>query len=81
MATREYIEGEKKVRFGRIGRTLEYEDADGALLFTFDLGSHDKALELGRGAIQDGKVVHSSWVSLARDCAKRFLESCGYEVQ
>ena len=76
-----FFEEGKKVKFGRIGRTLEYEDAEGVLEFTFDIGSHDKAFELGRGAILKGKVVHSPRVASAFECVKRFLESCGYEVE
>jgi hypothetical protein len=82
MANRtELAEDGKRIMFGRVARTLEYNDSDGTLFFTFDLGSHEKALELGRNAIQNNKAMRSPRIDAAFEFAKRYLESCGFDVE
>jgi len=79
-----------KVSFGRIGRTLCYEDKEGALLFCFEAApSTDPAKKkwtifLGNRALSgDGKemIPASARIETAFVRAKNYLITCGYEVE
>src|SRR5882672_2534135 len=83
-----------KVTFGRVARTLVYEDAVGTVAFTFDVGASEDPsketwmvhLEHG-GTTPDGKtsIVNSAlphdWVVAARDRVKQYLLGIGYQVK
>ena len=67
------------VRFGKIARTLEYDDAHGRIVFTFDLGSQgNKSLCLEHHA---PKTPRAQQYDLAFERTKQFLESHGYQVE
>ncbi len=67
------------VKFGKVARTLECDDADGQILFTFDLGSKgDKSLCLEH---HTADWPRGPRYVLAFQHAKKYLESCGYEVE
>jgi hypothetical protein len=67
------------VKFGKIARTLECDDADGRILFTFDLGSKGgKSLCLEHHPLDRPR---STRYDLAFQQAKQYLEACGYEVE
>ncbi len=69
----------------KVGRVIQYEDREGSLEFTVDLGSkgtHSIAI--------DPPVTHEEWqkdtsagrrIRFALERTRRFLESCGYEVE
>jgi hypothetical protein len=66
-------------KFGKVARTLEYEDPQGHLVFTFDLGSGgDKSLCLEHFTPQSQRVPR---YRVAFERAKEYLESCGYQVE
>ena len=70
---------EYSVKFGRIARTLEYDDAHGQIVFTFDIGSKGKkSLVLEH---YPPAMARSPRYDMAFDRSKQFLESCGYVVQ
>ena len=89
-------EANYKVSFGRIGRTLVYEDEAGILLFTFDCSPAEKPserewnLHLSKKALVDvgGNFVlnnGSSEVELDRlatalERVRQYASSCGYIV-
>ena len=67
------------VKFGKYARTLEYDDPQERILFTFDVGSKgNKSLCLEHHAPQ---MPRSPRYDIAFDRAKQYLESCGYEVE
>lgn len=67
------------VKFGRVARTLEYADAQGQLVFTFNFGSGEaKSLALEHYSPQTQQV---SRYRLAFERTKQFLESGGYGVE
>jgi hypothetical protein len=67
------------VKFGRIGRTLEYNDAHGAVLFTFDLGSKgSKSLCLEH---HPPARRRTSNYDIAFKRTLLYMQSCGYEVE
>jgi hypothetical protein len=67
------------VKFGRTARTLEYDDHQGQLVFSVDLGSGgDKSLCLEHWSPQNQRVPR---YRLAFERAKQYLESCGYHVE
>ena len=73
------------VRFGKIARTLEYEDSEGRIGFGFD-GSPkgQKHLVLEHGATAgDFKTVipRGARYDLAFERVRQYLVSCGYEVE
>ena len=81
-----------RVEFGRIARTLVYEDDVGAVAFTFDVSpSQDPSkgawtMHLGLGPVTpDGTPFQISapvnWIAAAREQAKQFLLGIGYEVK
>jgi len=67
------------VKFGRIARTLEYEDSHERIIFTFD-GSpkSPKWLTLEHHA---SKTPRGPRYGIAFERTKRYLESCGYQVE
>jgi hypothetical protein len=76
------------VKFGKIARTLEYDDAEGHILFTFDMGSKfDFKNPNGPGKNSLCLEHHapstprSSQYAVAFERTKQYLESCGYEVE
>jgi hypothetical protein len=71
-----------KVSFGRIARTLIYEDSKGTLCFTFDVdtsnGKNTLILErMGKSLIE----AEQSRFDLALERAKQYLLSRGHEVE
>jgi len=67
------------VKFGKYARTLEYDDHQVHILFTFDLGSKgNKSLCLEYHAPQTPRGPR---YDVAFDRTKQYLESCGYEVE
>ena len=67
------------VKFGSTARTLEYDDHQGHLVFSFDVGSGgDKSLCLEHLSPQNQRVPR---YRLAFERAKQYLESCGYHVE
>ncbi len=67
------------VRFGKYARTLDYDDPHGHILFTFDIGSKgNKSLCLEHHAPQTSR---SQQYGIAFERTKKYLESCGYEVE
>ena len=84
--------GEFKVSFGRIARTLKYEDSEGTILFPFDVSPNEKTL--GRwnlhmprqGVTENGKTLDCSTeevrhrVETAFERTRQFASSRGYEV-
>ncbi len=70
---------EYTLKFGRVARTLEYDDPQGHIVFTFDLGQGgDKSLCLEHYLPQNQRVPRYR-IAFAR--AKEYLESCGYSVE
>ncbi len=73
------ISNEFTVRFGKAGRTLEYDDRHGHILFTIDTGSKgNKSLCLEHHA---PRTPRSPQYNIAFERAKKYLEACGYEVE
>jgi hypothetical protein len=76
------------VKFGKYARTLEYEDAEGCIRFTFDAGSKFD-FKNPSGAGKDSLCLEHHGSStprtaryvLAFERTKQFLESCGYDVE
>lgn len=67
------------VRFGKCARTIDYVDQYGHILFTFDIGSKGKkSLCLEHHAPQ---APRSPQYGVAFERTKKYLESCGYEVE
>jgi hypothetical protein len=67
------------VRFGAVGRTLDYDDSQGQILFTFDAGSRGpKSICLEHHAPKKPRPPH---YEIAFQRTKQYLESCGYEVE
>ncbi len=86
---------EYKIQFGRIARTLLYEDSQGAIRFTFDCslgrGPNGKyiveldhpSLVLKRiNSIEDEhlRMAERQRMDLAIERTKQYLLSCGYEI-
>ena len=76
------------VKFGKYGRTVEYDDAEDHIVFTFDLGSKfDFKNPNGPGKNSLCLEHHapsnprSARYVVAFERTKQFLESCGYEVE
>ena len=76
------------VKWGKYARTLEYEDAEGSFIFTFDLGSQydskDSSRPGGRSLCLEhhgSRTKRDSRYSRAFERAKQFLESFGYDVE
>ena len=66
------------VKFSRIPRTLEYQDAHGSIRFGFDdSGKGPKWLTLEHSA---PRTSRGSRYDVAFERTKRYLESCGYQV-
>src|SRR5262249_31468593 len=84
-----------KVDFGRIARTLIYEDSQGALCFCFDIdplkdpSTGKWTLLLGSQALSaDGSEVirprspsEHIWIKTAFERTWQFAVSCGYNVE
>ena len=67
------------VTFSRDARALDYDDPQGHLVFTFDLGSAgNKSICLEHFSSQTQRVPR---YRLAFERTKEFLESCGYQVE
>src|ERR1700735_3577789 len=66
------------VKFGKTARTLEYNDPEGHLTFTFDQGSRDKSLCLEHFPAR--KQIAPRY-GIAFERAKEFLQSKGYKVE
>jgi hypothetical protein len=67
------------VRFGKHARTLNYDDPHDHFLFTFDIGSKgNKSLCLEHHAPQAPRRPR---YGIAFERTKKYLESCGYEVE
>jgi hypothetical protein len=72
-------QNEFTVKFGKIARTLDYNDPEGHLVFTFDRGpGGDKSICLEHHAPRKQSVPR---YSIAFERAKEFLESCDYQVE
>jgi hypothetical protein len=76
------------VKFGNIARTIECDDAEGQILFTFDAGSKFDFKNPNRPGKNSLCLEHhpSDWprgprYDLAFRRAKEYLESCGYDVE
>ena len=76
------------VKFGKVARTLDYDDPEEHILFTFDLGSKfDFKNPTGPGKNSLCLEHHAPSTSrspqyaLAFERTKQYLESCGYEVE
>jgi hypothetical protein len=76
------------VKFGKFARTIEYDDSDDHILFTFDVGSKfDFKNPSGPGKNSlclehyPPSMSRSLRYSIAFERTKQFLESCGYEVE
>lgn len=73
-----------KVRFGKIARTLIYDDPLGSIRFTFDIGDKTQS---GQNTIVLEHPGRSSpdndeqRISTAMDRAREYLVSCGYNVE
>jgi hypothetical protein len=65
------------VTFGKVARTVEYQDAAGTILFTFDVGEGERSLVLEHHGIRRPRMPNYG-EAFAR--SKQFLESRGYEV-
>jgi hypothetical protein len=75
------------VKFGKEARAVHYEDSEGEIVFTFDVGSkfdfncpskHGDSICLeyhGSRATRDARY------HLAFQRTKQYLDSCGYEVE
>ena len=65
-----------RVRFGKVARTVEYDDAEAHILFTFDInGSHHITLEHHAPS-----MPRMSRYSIAFERVKQFLEKPGTRV-
>jgi hypothetical protein len=66
------------LRFGRTARTLEYQDAEGRVVLTFDVSwQSNKCLVIDdTRQLPRGPRCHAVF-----ERAKKFLESRGYEVE
>ena len=76
------------MKFGEIARTLEYDDADDHMLFTFDMGSkfdfkNPNGLDKNSLCLEHHapSTPRSPRYAIAFGRTKQFLESCGYEVE
>lgn len=69
------------VKFGRIARTLNYEDAQGHITFTFDgHPKRKKCLYLETGGTKQRALLGTRF-DVAVERSKKFLESCGFKVE
>jgi hypothetical protein len=67
------------VKFGAIARTIEYDEPQGRLLFTFDLSNaNPKTVVLEH---HSPKTLRGPRYNIAFDRTKQFLESRGYKVE
>jgi hypothetical protein len=65
------------VRFGQLARTLEYQDADGLILFTFDLSPADpKRITLEHNVSLPRGIRYDK----AFEATRKYLEARGYVV-
>ena len=69
-----------------VGWSLVYEDAAGRLRFVFEPGGPPKSMVLCSRPIATNKIVelteeNRARLNLAIERTKKFLESCGYEVE
>ena len=78
-----------KVSFGRIGRTLTYEDEGGTLLFTFDFAMPDgKRIIISKTSLtanlkpisSDLSEAEQSRLKMAHERVKQYVISCGYKL-
>jgi hypothetical protein len=78
-----------KVHFGRIGRSLIYEDSKWNLLFSFDFSMPDgKKIVVYKAKLTgDQKPIPSdlseadkSHIELAFERVKKYVVSCGYQI-
>ena len=73
------------VRFGKIARTLEYDDSEGRIVFAFDgspKGPKHVVLEHGATAGDfKTEIPRGARFDLAFERARQYLLSCGYEVE
>jgi len=69
-----------KVQFGKIARTLDYTDAAGSLMFTFDISGKESGAPL---VLEHWATAtpRDSRYALAFQRTKEFLESRGYVVE
>lgn len=69
------------VKFGRYARTLDYQDGQGHITFTFDVSPKgNKCFYLETGGAKQRALIGTRF-DAAVERAKKFLESCGYEVE
>jgi hypothetical protein len=67
------------VKFGNLARTVEYDDTDGHIVFTFDLGSAGaKSVCLEHFSPRRQRVPR---YHVAFNRVKDFLESSGYQIE
>jgi hypothetical protein len=68
-----------KVKLGHVARTLECEDSNGCILFTFDIGSNgDKSICLEHHSLDSQRGPR---YDAAFHAAKRHMESRGFTVE
>ena len=65
------------IKFGRIARTIEYDDGNMQLVFTFDFGDAGKRVVLEHFSSDKQRPVQ---YSIAFQRTKEYLASCGYHV-
>jgi hypothetical protein len=72
-----------RVDFGKIARTILYEDSKGTLCFTFDADSSTKpqTVFLERQSNAQLNPDEQLRIDLALNRTKEYLHSCGYQVQ
>ena len=76
------------VKFGKIARTIDYEDSDGRIVFTFDAGSKfdfENPNGPGKNSIclehYPPSMPHPPKYNIAFERTKQFLESRGFDVE
>ncbi len=84
-----------QIQFGRIARTITYNDTHGALVFTFDFASDqpdgngvwtivlDSGAAFGREQItrlESPPPRQASWITSARSCVIDYLRARPYNV-
>jgi len=66
------------VRFGMIGRTIEYCDQRGTIIFTFDIGSSPRSVVLEHHLVRNPRPNNYDDAFVR---SKQFLQSRGYIVE
>lgn len=65
------------LRFAEMGRTVEYDDADGTIYFSFMVGSEDRSIVLNHHA----SPINQAGYQRALERTKHYLESLGFRVR